>query len=67
MKWDYVEKYVYGSRSKTILSTFNAFKWHTELAENFKGPKSTTPKKAAFDIINWTITFPTKMISRRLI
>lgn len=53
VKWEYIEKYVFGSKNKAILRCMNMFpNWHIELAELFKGTKSITPKKAAEDIVN---------------
>ena len=56
VKWQYVEKYVFGSRNKNILKQLDMYSWHVELAELFKGTKSITPKKAAEEIVNGVIS-----------
>lgn len=56
VKWQYIEKYVFGSRNKNILKQLDMYSWHVELAELFKGTKSITPKKAAEEIVNGVIS-----------
>lgn len=61
VKWEHVEKYVFGSNNNYIFSWVNNYggplgDWKKVLADLFKGTKSITPKKALEEIISGNIS-----------